>query len=108
MPKQGYPDCGNGFYSDKLSYKEWFQFNLDQRAHRNYLEQLPIVVFAIAVSGLVYPVSTQVLGAIYLICRQFYAWGYQANPSARLIASKLQNFSLIGLMGLSIYSACVL
>lgn len=38
VPKQGYPDCGNGLYSDKLSYKDWFQFNLDQRAHKNYLE----------------------------------------------------------------------
>lgn len=29
---------GNGVYSDKLSYKDWFLFNLDQRAHKNFLE----------------------------------------------------------------------
>ena len=23
-PKQGYPDCGNGVYSEKLEYKDWF------------------------------------------------------------------------------------
>jgi len=24
IPSGGYPDCGNGVYSDKLSYKDWF------------------------------------------------------------------------------------
>jgi len=28
VPKGGYPDCGNGVYADKLSYKDWFEFNL--------------------------------------------------------------------------------
>ena len=27
-PKGGYPDCGNGLYSLKLDYKQWFEFNL--------------------------------------------------------------------------------
>ena len=25
----GYPDMGNGVYADKLSYKDWFEFNVD-------------------------------------------------------------------------------
>ena len=29
LPKQGYPDCGNGVYSDKLDYGDWYKFNLD-------------------------------------------------------------------------------
>ena len=29
----GFPDTGNGFYADKLSYKSWFQFNCAWRAH---------------------------------------------------------------------------
>ena len=37
----GYPDTGNGRYSEKLEYKQWVQFNLDQRAHKNFLEMLP-------------------------------------------------------------------
>ena len=28
-PKGGYPDHGNGLYSDLLSYKEWMEFKLD-------------------------------------------------------------------------------
>merc|ERR1719359_641262 len=42
MKPGGYPDMGNGIYADKLSYKDWFEFNLDQRCHKNYLESLTI------------------------------------------------------------------
>ena len=24
----GYPDCGNGFYSDKWDYETWFTYNV--------------------------------------------------------------------------------
>ena len=38
VPKGGFPDNGSGYYSRKLSYKEWFEFNLAQRAHLNFVE----------------------------------------------------------------------
>ncbi len=38
VPKFGYPDMGNGFYSTKLTYKQWFDLNVAQRVHGNYLE----------------------------------------------------------------------
>ena len=27
LGRGGFPDSGNGFYSEKLSYKDWFDFN---------------------------------------------------------------------------------
>ena len=30
IDKQGYPDCGSGRYSKKMSYQEWFDFNKAQ------------------------------------------------------------------------------
>jgi len=27
-PDQGYPDMGSGLYSEKLTYKQWIEFNL--------------------------------------------------------------------------------
>ena len=33
----GYPDMGNGLYSQKLSYKDWYDFNVLQRIHMNCL-----------------------------------------------------------------------
>ena len=38
--KEGYPDMGNGRYSAKLTYKDWFEFNSAQRIHYNYLESV--------------------------------------------------------------------
>ena len=28
VPKGGYPDVGSGRYAERLSYKEWFNFNV--------------------------------------------------------------------------------
>jgi hypothetical protein len=33
----GYPDTGSGLYSHKLSYKDWYRFNVLQRIHLNYM-----------------------------------------------------------------------
>ena len=38
VPKMGYPDCGDGYYSKKLSYANWFKMNNGQRAQLNYFE----------------------------------------------------------------------
>lgn len=38
LPKGGYPDTGSGVYSRKLPYKEWFELNVGQRIHGNYVE----------------------------------------------------------------------
>ena len=37
IEKGGAPDMGSGLYSQKLSYKEWYDFNNAQRAHYNYV-----------------------------------------------------------------------
>ncbi len=34
----GFPDTGSGWYSNKLSYKQWYEFNCAQRAHLNQVE----------------------------------------------------------------------
>ena len=52
VPKFGYPDMGNGYYSSKLTYKQWFDFNVVQRVHSNFLEQILIVILLMLVSGL--------------------------------------------------------
>lgn len=28
IEEHGYPDMGNGKYAEKLSYKDWYEFNL--------------------------------------------------------------------------------
>lgn len=45
-PALGYPDTGNGRYSNDLSYADWFSFNNFQRVQYNFLEQItPMLVW---------------------------------------------------------------
>ena len=37
----GFPDSGNGYYSEKLSYEAWYEFNCAQRVHLNFVETMP-------------------------------------------------------------------
>ena len=82
LPQGGYPDHGNGFYGDKLSYKDWFEFAVAQRTHKNALEQVTIVVFAMMVTGVRFPLPTIIIGALHLIGRIVFTVGYiQASGS---------------------------
>lgn len=51
VPAQGYPDTGNGRYSEKLSYKDWFEFNNAQRVHQNFVETVGIVMISTLIAG---------------------------------------------------------
>eukprot|EP00744_Colponema_vietnamica_P003420 GILI01005241.1.p2 GENE.GILI01005241.1~~GILI01005241.1.p2 ORF type:complete len:191 (-),score=70.56 GILI01005241.1:94-621(-) len=99
VPKGGYPDVGNGRYSDKLSYEEWFHFNNAQRAHQNFLEMLtPVIVFAL-VAGLVFTKVTAGFLASAIVGRVFYGMGYRSNKGAdgRLVGVIFYDIALFGL-----------
>lgn len=51
----GYPDIGSGLYSQKLSYADWYHFNILQRIHLNYLESLPLALTSLLAAGLYRP-----------------------------------------------------
>ena len=34
----GFPDCGEGRYSQKLAYADWIKFNNAMRVHMNFVE----------------------------------------------------------------------
>ena len=107
LPKGGYPDTGNGLYSDKLSYKDWFQFNLDQRAHKNFLEQLTIVVFSILVSGIVYPAWAIGFGSLHAVARVVFTAGYRGSPKGRMIGGPFVMLSCMALIVLDFVALSV-
>ena len=37
-PEYGYPDCGAGWFSKQLPYKDWVEINKGQRVQLNFLE----------------------------------------------------------------------
>lgn len=83
LPKQGYPDCGSGIYSQKLTYKDWLQFNEDQRAHKAFLEQVTIAVFCVFVSGLIRHEFAIGFGICYLLNRVACTFSHRVYPNAR-------------------------
>eukprot|EP01016_Furgasonia_blochmanni_P017372 TRINITY_DN2018_c0_g2_i1.p1 TRINITY_DN2018_c0_g2~~TRINITY_DN2018_c0_g2_i1.p1 ORF type:complete len:179 (+),score=30.14 TRINITY_DN2018_c0_g2_i1:102-638(+) len=101
---EGYPDMGNGRYSAKLSYREWWLFNNAQRAHLNFLEQLGIAVPAIILGGIYYPAQAVCLGSCYFVGRLLYSVGYMSEGGAdsREAGAYIAGFSLLGNIGFAI------
>ena len=51
-PRFGFPDCGNGYFAQSLSYKDWFNMNNGQRAQGNFLEHLFFYLVVTFITGL--------------------------------------------------------
>ena len=97
-PAGGYPDHGNGLYGDLLSYKDWFEFQLDQRTHKNFLEQVTIIVFLVCNCGLVWPIVAICLGIVHFVGRIIYTIGYKKSVQGRMIGAMFTMLSLFALL----------
>jgi glutathione S-transferase len=89
--------------SDKSTALNNYLFNCAQRAHGNFLENLPLFMPALLLAGLRYPTAAAVLGQIWNLGRVIYAVGYTSkegkNGSGRLYGS-VQYIGFLGLFGL--------
>jgi len=52
------------------------EYNLAQRVHLNFVEQLQMVLFLLVAGGLLYPVVFTILGVLYSISRFGYWFHY--------------------------------
>ena len=82
----GYPDSGSGFYSKKLPYKDWFQFNCAQRIHGNSIEHLSWLLPLVLISGIFRPKTTSFLTMIIISGRELYRAGYLSKdgPNSKI------------------------
>jgi uncharacterized membrane protein YecN with MAPEG domain len=88
VPKNGYPDCGDGRYSSKLTYYQWFNFGNAQRVHQNNIEQLPIYLVNVLLGGLFNPRVAAVYGLLVLFARIEYTRGYlKSGANGRVIGA---------------------
>jgi hypothetical protein len=103
----GYPDMGNGRYSDLLSYDQWVKFNNLQRVHYNMVESSGPVLAMVVVCGLYYPVFCSVLGNAYALGMLIYSYGYNSKSGAdgRLIGAIMRTLATLALVGLCFYRA---
>ena len=107
VPKGGYPDMGSGRYADKLSYKEWFDFNKAQRIHYHYLESVTCVVCWLLIAGIRYPIPAIAFGAAYALGRLIFHLGYHfKGPKGRTIGFLLQFLCSLTLFGFA-FASCI-
>jgi len=64
-----------------------YLFNCSQRAHYNFIENYPIALTGMLLSGLRYPVAAAALGGVWLVSRIAYAVGY-TSKSEKNVAGK--------------------
>ena len=108
ITKGGLPDMGSGRYSEKLSYKEWLQFNNSQRAHYHFIEMAPSTLILLLVSGIYFPIASAALGLALAIFRLLYAIGYSSagiGATSRKIGTGGNYLVLLAFIGLSIASS---
>ncbi len=98
---------GNGRFSAKLTEDDWHEFNIAQRVHQNYIENLTTITTNLLVSGLSFPVPAASLGAVYFVSRFLYGRGYfsKEGPSGRTTGAVMGFLVSFSLMGLSAWSA---
>ena len=86
-----------------------YAFNCAQRAHANYLEQLPTFLTTLLLSGLKYPVVSAGLGATWVVARTIYLVGYTSSTlndgGKKRLRGSFAFLPQITLLGLTVYSA---
>jgi glutathione S-transferase len=98
--KGGYPDCGSGHFSAKLSTDDWIQFANYQRSHLNYVEGVATAISLVLLDGLYCARLAFVLGLVYVVGRAIYSWGYRSQgPGGRLVGAILLDLALLALVG---------
>lgn len=84
-------------YATENDTKQHKEFNCVQRAHQNFLENVPFYFMLQTISAAANPKASAILGAIYLLGRVFYFRGYSSgNPDKRMQGG----FQYIGLLGM--------
>ena len=68
-PVGGYPDMGNGFYSKKLSYHDWFEFQLERETYHDFVESITTLCFCALIAGLLAAWLTMVFMWIHIVAR---------------------------------------
>jgi len=99
----GYPDMGSGFYSQKLSYKQWYDFNIAQRVHYNFLEMAPSTFVSLLLGGLYFPIASAGFGLGLAVFRLVYCIGYTGKgPKGKSIGAAGNDFCLLALIILTV------
>eukprot|EP00347_Sterkiella_histriomuscorum_P002481 403367984 len=104
----GDPDSVDGWYSSKLSYREWYELACAKRAHLEQVENSSLAIIFSLIGGLKFPVLCLGFGSAYLIGTLVFARSYQregANTGKKCLGRIMMRGSLWVLGGLAIVAA---
>ena len=100
---------GCGKYSQKLSYKDWYEFNSAQRAHYNFVEWIASTLLLILVAGVYFPIPAAALGLAIFIARLIYSIGYvTGGPRGRSIGATINDLAFLAAFVLAFISSIYL
>ncbi len=106
LKADGYPDTGSGRYSQKLTYKQWYEFSSAQRAHYNFLEWIASTLALLLIAGVYFPIPSAALGLAIFLGRLIYAIGYvMGGPQGRLIGVLINDLAFLGTFVLAFISS---
>ena len=95
----GYPDNGNGYYAQKLSYKDWYEFNNWQRAQNNFLETIAPVIVMTLMTAITQPLMAVVCAGLLIVGRFIYSLGYcKFGPPGRLVGAIVIDLVLLAIL----------
>ena len=95
-PQYGYPDTGNGYYSKKLSYADWFKMNNAQRCQINFLEHINFLILGTLIVAFYYPVAAIVLQSFIFLGRLLFTIGYTCSgPSGRIVGALIMDLAIL-------------
>ena len=94
----GFPDAGEGRYAAKLPYEAQMKFNYAMRVHMNFVEQLPMLLSILCISGLFIPKATMYIGFINATARIIYTIMYvMRGGNYRVLGAVAGSLPLYGL-----------
>lgn len=106
FPKLGYPDMGNGRYSQLLPIGDWIDINNAQRAHYNYVEGIASVLALLFAAGIFFPKFAAGAGATYIVGRALYTSGYKSSGAkGRGPGAIVLDLALVALFGAALFGA---
>lgn len=104
----GWPDAGEGRYSDKLAYKDWVEFNNHMRTHQNFVESLPVILIFLIVGGMVLPQAAAIIGFVNAVTRPVYTFMYAKYGSNSRVLGAVAGSLPLYLLGMATFGRLVM
>jgi len=92
---------------DYFKHRDWYNFNVAQRVHQNYLENINWMSLSVLAAGLYKPQVAAAMGAVMIIARGLYLIGATKGKKcngARIAGVILTTLSCLTCSGIFIYN----